>query len=198
MNHMDALNAAVSAAATAMMEEATAKHATEVTAYKRALASFQAEKRALQQQVDALREQLSIYSELGAAAAKPTVKGKGKSSSNAASKPSKADDMETLARIMEDSGQDEIYRSFKDDTEVAGTWDAETKTITIGSADSYAYENKPIHCSSLSQFARCAGIVHQYKKTGTAKEPTPINGWKACYILSATGEKRIYLDTFRK
>ena len=99
---MDAINAAISAAVKTLVDEAEAKHATEIALHKKALSAIQVEREALRKQVAALQAQLEAYSELGAAAAKPVAKGKGKSSSNAAApvKKTKADDLEALAKIM--------------------------------------------------------------------------------------------------
>ena len=201
---MDAINAAISAAVKTLVDEAEAKHATEITLHKKALSAIQVERDALRKQVAALQAQLEAATGLSALV-KPASKGKaGKSSSNAAApvKKTKADDMEALAQIMEDNGQEHIYRSFKDGSDIGGTWDAEAKTITISSHDSHMHEQRPIICTSLSQFAKVAGICHYVKnrKPGDTEDKQfgPINGWKACYILSGDGEKRHYLDSFRK
>lgn len=202
MDAITAANAAVAAAMKTLVDEAETKHAAEIALHKKALSAIQVERDALRKQVAALQAQLEAATGLSALA-KPASKGKaGKSSSNAAAPKTKADDMEMLAQILEDNGQDEIYRSFKDGSEVGGTWDAEAKTITISSYDSHMHDKRPITCTSLSQFAKVAGICHYVKnrKPGDTEDKQfgPINGWKACYILSPDGETRRYLDSFRK
>lgn len=202
---MEAITAAVAATVKTMTDEAEAKHAEEIALYKKALASIQVERDALRKQVAALQAQLEAATGLrelkGVPKAKGKGKGKGKSSSNAAApaKSSKANDMDVLAQIMEDNGQDEIWRSFKDGQEIGGTWDAEAKTITISAHDSH-YGKSPIVCKSLSEFAKVAGICHHVKNrdphVSDDKQFGPINGWKACYILNPHGD-RVYLHSLR-